>query len=425
MASLQRDPRTGYLVACFSIRRDQTLKRFYLSLGTKDRGLGTGKRTFAQDFVSDVEDAAHGAIQRSDVVARITKIPDLRVREKAEKILDKAVEAGLGIKLDAGSVEGAWNKWLDRQLRVVKKSSGASYTKAGERFLAYLGDKARLPLHRVTRDMMEGFMAAESKTSSPSTAYLKVKIVRGFFKDAQIRHQLAINPALGIKKSKEDAEREGRRPFTLDQLKAIEKQCTGEWKGIFLFGLYTGQRLSDIANLRWHNLRMEGDEATWSLSFVMRKTGRQMDVPLASPLRDHILNKMKSSDDEDVFLFPEAAACTKEGHASTLSNAFRKILKNAGVVTSIVPKNPKNPKGRSARREASVYSFHSLRHSAVTLMKNAGISPEIVRDIVGHESAAISRVYTHISHDAKAAALLKLPCLAVEVPEVFAERPPC
>ena len=65
MASLQQDPRTGYLVACFSIRRDQELKRFYLSLGSKDRCLGTGKRTFAQDFVSDVEDAAHGAIQRT------------------------------------------------------------------------------------------------------------------------------------------------------------------------------------------------------------------------------------------------------------------------------------------------------------------------------------------------------------------------
>jgi len=417
MASIQYDPRTGYLCACFSIRRDQEFKRFYLSLGTKDRGLGTGKRTFAQDFVSDVEDAAHGAIQRSDVLARIAKIPDVRVREKAENILAKAVEVGLGVKLDAGSIEGALNKWLARQERVVKTSTAASYSKAAERLVAYLGDKAKLPLHRVTREMMEGFLAAESKTTSPSTAYLKVKILRGFFKDAQIRHQLASNPALGIKKSKDTEDREGRRPFTLAQLKAIEKQCTGEWKGIFLFGLYSGQRLSDIANLRWHNLRMEGSEATWSLSFVMRKTGRQMDVPLASPLRDHILNVMESSDDEDAFLFPEAAACTANGHSGTLSNAFRKILKNAGVVTSVVNKNPKNPKGRAAKREASIYSYHSLRHSAVTLMKNAGISPEIVRDIVGHESTAVSRVYTHISHEAKAAALLTMPALRRRQPK--------
>jgi integrase len=422
MASLHTDPRTGYLVGCFSIRRDKHLKRFYLSLGTKDRGLGSNKRTFAQDLITDIEDAAHGAIQRADVVARISKIPDIRVREKAENMLAKAVKAGLGVTLDAGTVEGALNTWLDRQLRVVKTSTGASYSKAAERFLEYLGTKAKLPLHRVTREMVEGFLAAESKTSSPSTAYLKVKILRGFFKDAQIRHQLATNPALGIKKSKDDTEREGRRPFTLDQLKAIEKQCTGEWKGIFLFGLYSGQRLSDIANLRWHNLRMEGPEATWSLSFVMRKTGRQMDVPLASPLRDYILEKMESSDDEDAFLFPEAAAYTSNGHAGTLSNAFRKILKNAGVVSSLVNKNPKNPKGRAAKREASVYSFHSLRHSAVTLMKNAGISPEIVRDIVGHESTAVSRVYTHISHDAKAAALLAMPSLTRRKPKKAAKQ---
>jgi integrase len=411
MASVQLDPRTEHLCACFSIRRDGSLKRFYLSLGTEDRSLGTGRRTFAQDLVTDVEDAAHGAIPHTEVRTRIQKIPDLRVRDRAEKVLNKAVEAGLGMTMDAGSIEETITKWLQRQSRRVRKSTFKSYSKAVSRFLSFLEDKSKLPLDRLTREMIEGFQEAETKITRASTAYLKIKTLRIFFKDAMIRSNIAKDPSLGIKVTLDETKSEGRRPFNVNQLKAIEKQCTDEWRGLFLFGLYTGQRLADIANLRWYDLKMEGDEATWTVAFNTRKTGRQMDIPISSPLRDYIVEELKSSDDVDDFLFPKAASKTAKGTSGTLSNEFRKILKSAGIVDSLVNKNPKNPKGRSAPREASVHSFHSLRHSAVSLMKNAGISPEIVRDIIGHESTAVSAIYTHISHEAKASALSSMPTL--------------
>ncbi len=412
MASLQNDLRTRHLVACFNVRRDGNLKRFYLSLGTEDRSLGTGRRTFAQDLVTDVEDAAHGAVPHAEVRTRIQKIPDIRVRDRAEKVLNKAVEAGLGMTMDAGSVEETITKWLQRQSNRVRKSTFNSYTKAVSRFLSFLEDKSKLPLHRLTREMIEGFQEAESKITRASTAYLKIKTLRIFFKDAMIRGHIAKDPSLGVKVTLDETKSEGRRPFTVNQLKAIEKQCTDdEWRGLFLFGLYTGQRLADIANLRWYDLKMEGDEATWTVAFNTRKTGRQMDIPISAPLRDYIVEELKSSDDVDAFLFPKAASKTAKGTSGTLSNEFRKILKLAGIVDSLVNKNPKNPKGRSAPREASVHSFHSLRHSAVSLMKNAGISPEIVRDIIGHESTAVSSIYTHISHEAKSSALSSMPTL--------------
>lgn len=411
MASLQKDPRTGHLAACLNVRRDGNLKRFYLSLGTEDRSLGTGKRTFAQDLISDVEDAAHGAIPHSDVVARIHKIPDLRVRERGEKILAKVLHAGLGISTVSGSVEDTINGWLVRQSRVVRKTTAQSYENTVKRFLSFLGERSKRPLHRITRGDIEGFQETEIKTTAASTAFLKIKTIRIFFKDALIRGLIPANPTLGVKKTMEDAKRAARRPFSLEHLKAIERVSTDEWRGIFLFGIYTGQRLADIANLRWHNLNMEGAEGKWTVAFTTRKTGRQMDIPIASPLRDYILEELDSSDDEDAFVFPKSALKTAQGRSGTLSNEFRKILKSAGIVKTLADKNPKNPKGRAAKREESVYSFHSLRHSAVSLMKNAGISPEIVRDIIGHDSPAVSSIYTHISHEAKSTALSSMPAL--------------
>jgi hypothetical protein len=47
--------------------------------------------------------------------------------------------------------------------------------------------------------------------------------------------------------------------------------------------------------------------------------------------------------------------------------------------------------------------------TTTSLLKNAGVSEAMARDIIGHESAAISRHYTHIDEDSKRKALAKLP----------------
>lgn len=66
-------------------------------------------------------------------------------------------------------------------------------------------------------------------------------------------------------------------------------------------------------------------------------------------------------------------------------------------------------KGRSQSRETSALSFHSLRHSAVTMLKQAGVSGVLAQEIVGHESAAVSRQYTHLSTDDLRSAMQRLP----------------
>jgi integrase len=68
-------------------------------------------------------------------------------------------------------------------------------------------------------------------------------------------------------------------------------------------------------------------------------------------------------------------------------------------------------KGRGGRRAPSVLSFHSLRHTATSFLKNAGVSDAVARDIIGHESAAVSANYTHIDQRTKREALEKLPDL--------------
>jgi len=73
------------------------------------------------------------------------------------------------------------------------------------------------------------------------------------------------------------------------------------------------------------------------------------------------------------------------------------------VTAKIVEARPhvKTGEGRSAKRAKSVLSFHSLRHTATSMLKNAGVSDSVTRDIIGHESAAVSQNYSHIDHKTK------------------------
>ena len=105
-------------------------------------------------------------------------------------------------------------------------------------------------------------------------------------------------------------------------------------------------------------------------------------------------------------IFPNAAAVTRSG---TLSNQFYEILADAGLVPTRT--HQKAASGRSARRAFNELGFHSLRHTATSVMKNAGISSAIVEDIVGHDSSAISAHYTHIDDDAKRRAITAMPDL--------------
>jgi integrase len=178
-----------------------------------------------------------------------------------------------------------------------------------------------------------------------------------------------------------------------------------EWFGLILFGLYTGQRLKDVATLTNQNLDLDRNE----VRLVTSKTGRQQIIPLSSPLRRYIEeDDLLDSDDPAAPLFPKVYAdVERTGNVQRLSSAFYELLVDAGLARARSRKN--NGRGRSVKRETSELSFHSLRHTATSLMSNAGISPAIVQDVIGHDSPEMSAHYTHIEEEAKRRAVESMP----------------
>src|SRR6267378_7561092 len=98
----------------------------------------------------------------------------------------------------------------------------------------------------------------------------------------------------------------------MDQLRTILTAADEEWRSMIYFGLYTGQRLADIANLAWSNI----DKARGEFRLATRKTGKVLILPLAAPLVTNI-KRLPPSDDPHAPLHPKAyAILQKEGKSS-------------------------------------------------------------------------------------------------------------
>ena len=159
-------------------------------------------------------------------------------------------------------------------------------------------------------------------------------------------------------------------------------------------------------SLTWDNV----DVRRQQISLTTIKTGRRILLPIAKPLLAYLL-ELSAPDNSDTHapVFPDAYALVQKqsGRTSSLSNQFRSILVSAGLAP---PRSGMAPReGRAGKHIGNPLSFHCLRHTATSMLKNAGVGEAVARDIIGHDSKAISDNYTHIDDDAKRTALNSLP----------------
>jgi integrase len=304
--------------------------------------------------------------------------------------------------LPSKAIKSWCDAWLNSKAGTIRKSTQERYKNIIEQFIAFLDDddaKSERRLVTLQADDIARFRDHQAKELSIGTANLSLNVLRMCFNDAVLEELLTVNPAARVKYLV-SSEESRRRAFTMDEIRRILEACADdiEWTGLTKFALYLGQRLGDLRKLTWRAVNLESNE----IAFTATKTGRRIVLPLMPPLVDY-LSELPANDDPNAFIFPNAA---KHKHTASLSNQFREILIEAGLVE---PRQYSATKGRFSPRETSEISFHSLRHSAVTMLKAAGVSDFMTMQIVGHESSAISRQYSHLSTDDLRRAMSKLP----------------
>ena len=279
-----------------------------------------------------------------------------------------------------------------------KKAEGCAdstvvfYTHATARFIEWLGVDAAKPMGSITRAQVESFRNHLTGSLATKTVNHQLKGVKMLFKAALEQGLLSDNPAAAVKTiAAKRATVKRKEAFTLEQVRTILGHCDSEWKTLVLLGLYSGQRLADLQNLKWNQISKEAD----MLTLVTRKTGTAMTIPAAASLKAHLQEMPRPKDNEAYVLLGLAKLRT-----NTLSGVFADKLVEAGI-------RSKDESGD--QRDHSRLSFHSLRHSAVTMLKEAGVPLATVKALIGHSSDAMSENYTKIGVEAMTAGAAAFP----------------
>lgn len=364
-----------------------------------------GKRLFRSTETKDKRQAEGicKAWQKAEWLKRTGKLNPERAREVIAEGVASAFAAS-GDDLPRDTIRGWAERWLQAKELETQTGTYLRYKGILTRFVDGLGAKADKDLSTLSAADIQSFRDKQAKMLSHGSANLSLKILRVWLGAAFRKGFITVNAASQVDRIKHSRE-EKRRPFTLAEIKKILGSVKGtEWEGMILFACYTGQRLGDLAHLTWQSI----DLSKKQLAFVSRKTERRMHLPLAKPLLNYLLS-LPSTDDPKAFVFPKSAKIAQK-RVGTLSNQFYEILTNVGYATVRSCEPTKKGRGAGgARREVSELSFHSLRHSATTMLKAAGVSDVIAREIIGHESEAVSRNYTHFDAEDLREAIEKLP----------------
>jgi integrase len=302
--------------------------------------------------------------------------------------------------------------WLAEKQGETAPATRTFYSSNAEKFLTFLGDRADKDISEITKKDILDFRRMETARGlAPKTINHSIKFLRMVFNRAWTDDIISDTPAKGVntlKKSREKA----RRPFSQDEIRAVLRVADDEWRSMVLFGVFTGQRLGDIACLTWGNVDLQAQE----VRLVTRKRGLSVKIPIAGPLAKHIatLSLCKNASSP---VHPRAAEIVRlQGKTGGLSNQFAKILAKAGLREK-QPHTKTHGLGRGLGSNKETLSFHSLRHTAVSMMKAAGIPEATAMEIVGHESVEMSRLYTHVGDAELRRASESFPDIMAGMPE--------
>jgi integrase len=320
--------------------------------------------------------------------------------------------------LPSVTVEDWVNQWVSRREKEVSLATYRFYHATGRKWIEWLGDKANDQLSAQSIESLTAYRNTMSKRMSPKSVNHQMSGIGMILRAAKMERLIDENPTDFIKPLKldRDGEKESRQPFTVAQIKAVLQVCDPEWKSMVLCGAYTGQRLGDIATLKWHKVNLIAK----TITLQTRKTGRYQNLPLSPALYNHLVDWSQGKDgrntqvNEDYhgYLHPAAAGhILRTKMASRLSQQFAVILWNAGLRKGTMPDRKSTGVERDSKRAHNALSFHSLRHTATSWMKAAGIPASVVMDFIGHDSTAMSQIYTHTGEDAMRVAADSMPNL--------------
>jgi integrase len=198
----------------------------------------------------------------------------------------------------------------------------------------------------------------------------------------QIKYQSDIVDVLALT----EEELEKITDVNLSFSKSLEKT-----RDIFVFACATGQRFSDLRNLKLGDLNLESVNPTWSLYQVKGNKRKKITVPLLPKAVEILKKHCDFSNPMECYAFK--IQCNQK------MNQNIKVVAELAKINSPVAKNRYSGKNRIdiLKPKHQFITIHTARRTFVTLNLLRGLQPAIIQNITGHTSESILRKYIQIT----------------------------
>lgn len=193
---------------------------------------------------------------------------------------------------------------------------------------------------------------------TPGASNHTVAVLRTLFEFAKKRKIISVNPADGIERI---GVSEPYRRWPQEALGAFRRKAPFMMRLAMYFGVYTGQRLSDVISMKWSDYR-----GGW-IHVRQQKTGQYLAIPV-HPHLAAILGAMPR--------VGETILTSRSGrpfHSRVFSRDFLNARTDAGLPGDL--------------------SFHGLRHTAASRLAELGKSAPEIMAITGHKSLKLVEHY--------------------------------
>jgi integrase len=149
-----------------------------------------------------------------------------------------------------------------------------------------------------------------------------------------------------------------------------------------VIGLETSMRRMEILSIRLKDI-----DCGRRIIFIPNAKAGAREQPITGRLADYLQNELENAGEGQEWLFPSLKSST--GHVVNVEKAFRRVVEKAGMDPKEVVR-------------------HTLRHTAITHLVQAGVDLPTVKRISGHKTLRMVERYSHQNGEHIQAAMDKL-----------------
>lgn len=385
----------------------------------RQKSTGEANKDAAEDIVRqwqrNADDAAAmlGASRRG---VRSYVLKGSMISDREKEILEAAMKADPS--RDPRRKAAMWSEFRDKTLEAVdREDTRRSYRLCCDRWEKWCLDQER-PLRFIDEadiqlaiDWRDGLTARGFRSKTVNFHLMAVGLV---YQRALKLGMVPLNPFAAVKRVKIVPTKDNvpSEPYTNEQLERLylapykvgakayqehDKWVPGmaeEWELLIRITAVVGSRLADSVSLRWGNIDLEQGVIDY-LPAKTSKTGKRIPFPIRYwPDQLALLRARfhapgmggKVGPDDPVYPLLFAAHSSQK---EWMSGAFERVMRAAGIEK--VPVVKATGKGRTRNSQG----FHSLRHTANTNCAARGVPAEIRKELFGHSTVEMNRVYTH------------------------------